>query len=136
MPPKKKHELSPEHKAAMASGRTMGRSVKAYLTALDSNRPRRGRKRTPESINRRLAVIQETFDSAEPLKRVALAQERMNLEAELQAMETTVDMSALEDAFVAVAKEYSASKGFSYAAWREVGVPAEVLRRAGISRSS
>ena len=136
MPPKKKREMSIEHKEAMAAGRTMGRAVKAYLGALESNRPKRGRKRTPESINRRLQAIEETFESAEPLKRLALVQERLDLEQELVSLNNKVDISALEDEFVKVAKDYSASKGFSYAAWREVGVSAEVLRRAGISRSA
>ena len=132
----KKREMSPEHKEAMAEGRTMGRAIKAYLNALDSNRPKRGRKRTPDSIQRRLDLIEETFDSTEPLKRLALAQERMDLEHELQTLQEKVDISALEDEFVRVAKEYSAAKGYSYAAWREIGVTADVLRKAGISRSS
>ena len=134
MPPKKKRGMSPEHKEAMAAGRTMGRTVKAYLTALETNRPKRGRKRTAESINRRLAVIAETYDDAEPLKRLALAQERMDLERELLTIGDKVDMSDLEDEFVKVAKSYAASKGLSYAAWREIGVSADVLRRAGIGR--
>jgi len=132
----KKREMSPEHKEAMAEGRTMGRAVKAYLNALESNRPKRGRKRTPDSIQRRLDLIEETFDTADPLKRLALAQERMDLERELQTLQEKVDISALEDDFVRVAKDYSAAKGYGYAAWREIGVSAEVLRRAGISRSS
>jgi hypothetical protein len=136
MPPKKKREMSPAHKEAMAAGRTMGRTVKAYLTALESNRPKRGRKRTPESINRRLATITESLDDAEPLKRLALVQERMDLENELRAMESKVDLSALEAEFTKVAKDYSASKGLTYDAWRKVGVSAEVLKKAGISRSS
>jgi uncharacterized protein YicC (UPF0701 family) len=136
MPPKKKREMSPAHKEAMAAGRSMGRTVKAYLTALESNRPKRGRKRTPESINRRLDAITESFDDAEPLKRLALAQERMDLERELRSMEDKVDLSALEADFVKVAKDYSASKRLTYEAWRQVGVSPEVLKKAGIGRSS
>jgi hypothetical protein len=37
---------------------------------------------------------------------------------------------------VKAASAYSARKGISYAAWRELGVEAAVLKRAGISRSS
>jgi hypothetical protein len=65
-----------------------------------------------------------------------LAQERRNLEAELEAMSKQVDISSLEDAFVKVAKSYSESKKLSYAAWRDVGVQPAVLKRAGISRAS
>ena len=41
--------------ARPASGRTSGNAVRRYLEALENNRPKRGRKRTPESINARLA---------------------------------------------------------------------------------
>lgn len=134
MATKKKRTMTDEHKAALAVGRNQSRAVKAYLEALESNKPKRGRRRTPESIGKRLAAIDDALPTADPLKRVALVQERMDLSAELAAMNDTVDLTSLEDEFVKVAKDYSASKGYSYAAWREVGVPAEVLKKAGISR--
>ena len=49
--------ITPEHKAAMAAGRAEGRAIKSYLEALESNKPRRGRRRTQESINTRLEKI-------------------------------------------------------------------------------
>lgn len=45
---------------------------------------------------------------------------------------TDDDMQRLEHAFVAHARVYSQAKGISYATWRESGVPARVLRNAGI----
>ncbi len=44
--------MSAEHKAALAKGREEGRAVRRYLEALEEQRPRRGRKRTPESIKK------------------------------------------------------------------------------------
>ena len=41
-----KRQVSDSHKKAMAQGRTEGRAVKNYLTALEENKPKRGRKRT------------------------------------------------------------------------------------------
>ena len=70
------------------------------------------------------------------MKRLELAQERMDLSTELSNMQAPVDLTALEDDFVAAAKAYGERKGISYAAWREVGVPAAVLKRAGISRAA
>ncbi|MEL6890841.1 MAG: hypothetical protein AAFP84_04550, partial [Actinomycetota bacterium] len=61
-------------------------------------------------------------------------QERRDLEAELEAMSQTIDIEALEDRFVEVAKSYSQSKKISYASWRDVGVTPAVLKRAGIGR--
>lgn len=136
MAPKKKSTMSDAHKAALAEGRSESRSVKNYLEALEENRPKRGRKRTPESINKRLQQIEKELPTTGPLKRVSLIQERMNLTKELNAGDSTVDISEFEDAFVKVAQGYSERKKISYAAWRELGVPAAVLSRAGISRSA
>ena len=51
--------MSDEHKAALAEAREQGRVVRRYLETLESHRPKRGRKRTPESITKRLAAIDE-----------------------------------------------------------------------------
>ena len=50
-------------------------------------------------------------------------------------MSNSIDMGALERDFVRVAKSYADSKAISYSSWRDVGVPASVLKSAGISRS-
>lgn len=133
-----KSPMTDEHKAALAEGRAQGRSVKQYLEALEANKPKRGRKRTPESIQKRLDAIEADLGGADGLKRLNLVQERLDLQAELAAMTSgeTVDLSALEDEFVRVAKGYGERKGISYAAWREVGVPAAVLKRANITRAA
>lgn len=126
--------MSAEHKAALAEGRVQGRAVRVYLEALAANRPKRGRKRTPESIKKRLDRIDVELADASPLQRLQLVQERMDLENELAASGESVDLSALEADFVGAAKGYSERKGISYAAWREAGVPAATLKAAGISR--
>ncbi len=131
-----KKQVSESHKQAMAAGRADGRVVKKYLEALDENRPKRGRKRTPEGINKKLAEIDATIADADPLQRVNLVQERMDLRSALAGLESTSDLAELEKAFAGVAAGYGQRKGISYAAWREVGVPAAVLKAAGITRSS
>ena len=133
-------EITDEHKAAMAAGRTEGRAIKNYLEALDLNRPKRGRRRTEESIDARLATISEEIDAgADPIRRLSLVQERMDLDAELKTMASardSGDIAELEAAFIDAAEVYSERKHISYAAWREVGVPAATLKAAGITRSS
>lgn len=128
--------MSDAHKAALAEGRNQGRSVRRYLEALDAHKPKRGRKRTPESMEKRLKRIDAELVSADPLKRLQLIQERLDLTAERDAANETVDLSGLEGEFVAAAAAYSARKGISYAAWRELGVEPAVLKKAGIRRSS
>lgn len=126
--------MSDEHKAANARARAENRAVSTYLEALESNRPRPGRRRTAESMQNRIEAIGEALESATPIRRVQLVQERIDLERALSAPTETVDISELETAFVDVAVSYSGRKGITYSAWREVGVPAAVLKRAGISR--
>ena len=129
-----KNPLSDEHKAAMAAGRLEGRVVRDYLDALRSNKPRRGRKRTAESISARLAAIDAELQEADPLDELRLLQERRNLQTELESMGASVDVTALEAEFVKIARSYSERQGIAYATWREVGVEASVLKAAGISR--
>ena len=132
----KKTQMTEEHKQALAIGRAEGRMVRAYLEALDSSRPKRGRKRTKESISRRLERISTELETADPLKRLQLTQEQLDLEQELESMDSGVNLSDLENDFVRVAKGYAERKGLTYAAFRQIGVPASVLKRAGISRAA
>ncbi len=130
-----KGPMTDEHKAALAMGRNEGNAVRNYLEALRSNKPKRGRRRTRESIAARLAAIDAEMETADPMNELRLRQERRDLQMEMSTLGTKVDVSALENGFVAVGKSYSARQGISYATWREIGVDAAVLKRAGITRS-
>lgn len=128
--------MSDEHKAALAEGRNQGRAVRRYLEALEAHKPKRGRKRTPESVQKRLDRIDVELAKADPLKRLQLIQERLDLKTELETAGAKVDLTELEREFVSAAAAYSKRKGISYAAWRELGVEAAVLKRAGVSRGA
>ncbi|HAP74636.1 MAG TPA: hypothetical protein DCR14_00955 [Acidimicrobiaceae bacterium] len=128
--------MTADHKAKLQVGRTEGKAVREYLEALRANKPKRGRKRTAESVAAQLASVDAELVDADPVKELQLVQKRMDLEAELASMGDTIDMAALEASFVAVAKSYSERNGISYAAWRQVGVEAAVLKSAGISRAA
>ena len=132
---RKKTPMSDDHKAALARGREEGRVVRRYLEALESSRPRRGRKRTPESIKKRLPAIDASLAEADPLSRLHLVEEKQRLESELSHTGETVDMASLEKSFIKVARVYGERKGISYSAWRTVGVSASVLQQAKIPRS-
>lgn len=136
MPPRRKATtMTAEHKRALAQGREQSRAIRNYLEALEQHRPRRGRKRTPDSIKKRLATIESALPDASPIQRLQMLQERRDLEAELEATTATVDLAGLEKAFVKAARAYSEAKGISYSTWREMGVPADVLSKAGIART-
>ena len=127
--------VSEEVKSARALGQAQGRAVSRYLTALDSTKPKRGRQRSTEKMQARIDELPDEIAQAKPLKKVHLIQELMDLQAELAKEEETVDISEVESEFIAIAAEYSGRKGISYAAWREVGVPASVLKAAGVART-
>jgi hypothetical protein len=132
----KKRTMSNAHKNAIAEGREQSKAVAAYLDALESNKPKRGRKRTPDSIDKQLSALDEKLSKANALSRLQIIQDRMDLLAAKETLKADVDLSTFEDDFVAVAKSYGDRKGISYAAWRELGVPAPVLKKAGITRAA
>ena len=132
---KRQRTMTDEHKAALAEGREQGRVVRRYLEALESHRPKRGRRRTPESVAKRIAAIDAQLPSADPLTRLHLLQERMDLEGELASTDGGgIDLDELEAAFTEVAAAYGERKGLTYEAWRSIGVEPRVLKAAGIGR--
>ena len=127
--------MSSATKEALAEGRRQGQAIRRYLEALEAHRPKRGRKRTSESVERRLLAIDEEIQISSPLDRLHLIQERMDLEKELETLQASVDLDQLEDGFVEAAADYGDRKGITYAAWRELGVSPDLLTRAGIKRT-
>jgi hypothetical protein len=127
--------MSDDHKAALAQGRHESRVVRDYLEALRSSKPKRGRKRSADTIQKRLGKIEAELAAADPLTELLLLQERRDLQDEFEALGNGADVNAAENEFVKIAKSYSERRHISYATWREVGVDAAVLKRAGIPRS-
>lgn len=126
--------MSAEHKAALAEGRRQAKAIKAYLEALGSRKP--GRPVTADSLKKKIDSLNEKISSeTDPLKRVDMVQQRLDAEDALSNLASNVDFGQLESDFVKAAKGYSSRKGITYSAWREAGVPAEVLRRADIPRT-
>ena len=126
--------MTPEHKEALAQGRRESRAIKAYLKALESKRP--GRPVTPESLKNRIEALDQKIAAADdPLKKVDLLQQKLDLEERLAELSSTQDLEALEQGFIQYAKSYSERKGITWKAWREAGVPAAVLKKAGVPRT-
>jgi hypothetical protein len=63
---------------------------------------------------------------------VELVQQRLDVDAQLAQLDQAARLPELEEAFVKVAASWAKRTGISAAALREVGVPASVLRRAGL----
>lgn len=129
-------KMSDEHKQALAKGREEGRAVREYLAALDAEK-QPGRRLDRETIEERIASVQGRIDEEpDPAKRVELIQRRLDLEGRLIDLQDAPDLEALEAAFIDAAPGYSQRKKITYQAWREAGVPAKVLKAAGIRRGA
>ena len=126
--------MSDAHKAALARGRRESRAVKRYLEAVATRKP--GRPVSSERLRERIADYDVKIEAeTNPLKALELRQKRLDTQAALRQAETVGDLEALEADFVADAASYGERKGISYSAWREAGVAAGVLGRAGVPRT-
>jgi len=129
--------LSAAHKKALAEGRSMSATVDRYLSALNAPKPR-GRKVTVDAMRARLAAKKAEAKTAIGVTKVLALQEARDLEPRIAAAQNggaSVNLKALETAFIKVAKQFSEARGVGYGAWRDSGVPAPVLAKAGIART-
>jgi len=130
---KTKTPMTDDHKKALAEGREAGRAVRQYLDALEDHRPRRGRPVSPERLQKRLSEVDEQIKTASAFDRLLLIQQKMDLEEQLARTSERFDLTELEHEFVKVAARYADRRGITFKAFREVGVPADVLKQAGIN---
>jgi hypothetical protein len=125
--------MTQSHKDALREGRKRGQIVRRYLQAIESTKPKRGRPVTPDGLRKRIADIDADLAvEKDPLRKLDLVQLKIKKEKELEELESPIDFVALENEFIAVAKTYNDAKELSPEAWLELGVPRDVLRRAGI----
>ncbi|HLH47084.1 MAG TPA: hypothetical protein VKV25_07995 [Acidimicrobiales bacterium] len=110
-------------------------AVRRYLSSIDGARPQRRAGPSVEALEARLRLLEDRIAVADPLSRVHLIQERLNVRRELDERSRDVEHQKLEAAFVAVAAEFGRRHGLSYEAWRAAGVSPAVLRQAHIRRT-
>jgi hypothetical protein len=80
-----------------------------------------------------VAQIEEWLsEESSPIREVELIHQRLDIDAQLAQADQAARLAELEEAFVKVAASWAKRSGISAAALREVGVPANVLRRAGV----
>jgi hypothetical protein len=105
-------------------------AVAAYLTALRAPKvPARSRAK----LEQRRAQIEEWLgEESSPIREVELIQQRLDIDAQLARIDQAARLLEFEEAFVNVAASWAKRTGISAAALREAGVPASVLKRAGL----
>jgi len=129
-------KLSAAHKRALAEGRTMSATVDRYLSAVNTPK-RRGRKVSKAALEQRLTVARTKARSATGVEKVLAAQDVRDLQIRIANMSVASggDIKSLEAAFVKIAKRFGENRGIGYGAWRDAGVPAVVLKKAGVART-
>lgn len=128
--------MTPEHKEAIRQGRKESSAVNAYLELLSQGAGQR-RSADPSAIQRRLKATEDRLaGESNRLRQLELIQQKMNLESALKANSGDPDEVKVRQEFIKVAAAYGKRHGISYKAWRAIGVPASVLKQAGISRAS
>jgi hypothetical protein len=106
------------------------KAVSAYLTALRAPKVPAGSRAALET--RRAQIEQWLAEETSPIREVELIQQRLDIDAQLAQADQAARLAELEEAFVNVAASWAKRTGISAAALREVGVPASVLRGAGL----
>lgn len=126
--------MGEEHKAALAKGKREAAKVTRYLKAMEAGLP--GGAARAKVLETRIERLQEEIAGEDNvLRRVKLIQKRFDTEDKLKDLDTSIDFDALEADFIGVVVSYSERNQISYHTWREVGVPAKVLKAAGIRRT-
>jgi ribonuclease PH len=123
---RRKADRSPERGVRRAETN----AVAAYLTAL---RAPKVPKRSRANLEKRRSQVEEWIaEEQSPIRQVELIQRRLDIDAQLAQADQADRLAELEEAFVNVAASWAERSGVTAAALREVGVPASVLRRAGL----
>jgi hypothetical protein len=105
-------------------------AVAAYLTALRAPKVPANSRANLEK--RRVQIEQWIADEPSPIREVELRQQRLDIDAQLAQIDQAARLPELEEAFVKVAASWAKRSRISAAALREVGVPARVLKQAGL----
>lgn len=110
--------------------------VKRYLQSVrDSEGARR---LNPDVLQKRLARVEAHLAASpsNPTVELALLERRRKLQRDIATTSAADTSAELTNDFIAVAERFGRRHGIVWAVWRQVGVPAGVLRSAGISRAS
>lgn len=106
--------------------------IRRYFNSLDRPRTRKRKSPDVDKLHRRLDEVEGLLPSADPLRRVHLHQEQINLLRRLEEVETPVNPEEVEMKFIEYVAPWAEEKGVSWAALRAAGVPARILRQAGM----
>lgn len=128
----RKTAVAPKPQTDRAAKVGATKAVDAYLRALENTKPRRGRKPDPDALRRKVAVAAADVTETSGLAQLVAMEKRNRLEQQLEDLEQVTSLVDLEAGFVEAAAIVAEAKGLSRQTFREFGVPADVLDRAGV----
>src|SRR6478735_7234367 len=97
----RKGSMTAAHKNALAEGREASRHVRAYLDALEISKPKRGRRLDPESVRKRIALIDEQVKKARGFEKLNLLADKEALQGKLAGSgDVQVDLTVLRKDFI------------------------------------
>jgi hypothetical protein len=134
--PRAKGSVLPEETKAQMR---LGRAVRRYLDVLSGKDQAPARGRGGRDVESELARIEKRLDQPDlgSLQRLKLTQTRNDLLAHgLPSQGGRRSARDPEEEFVKAAKAFGELHGITYQTWLDMGVPAEVLERAGVSPES
>jgi hypothetical protein len=114
----------------------LGRAVRRYLDVLSGKDQGPALRRGGRNVESELARIEKRLDQPDlgSLQRLKLTQARNDLLAHgLPPRASGRGENDPEAEFVKVAKPFAKLHNITYQTWLDMGVPAEVLERAGVS---
>lgn len=130
-----KRKMSDEHRRRISEAHRQREVISAYLDAVGAPK-RRGRRISTEELRDRLSSAEQEMQEATGVDRLKVAQSIIDLQERIteqeQAELTQQLLGEMEKRFIEVAADYAERHKISRQAWREVGVPAKVLKDAGI----
>lgn len=116
----------------------LGRAVRRYLDILSGKDEGTARRRGGRNVESELARIEKRLEQPDlgSLQRLKLAQTRNDLLTHGLPAQAGRGGNDPEAEFVKAAKPFAKLHGITYQTWLDMGVPPEVLERAGLSPES
>lgn len=139
-------EKSPEHVKAMVLSRMIGQFITECREARTNGKSREGIAlgalpgfpqwtSDPDVIDQAVAAIEKKANAAtSPVSELRLRQRARDLRREAEAMRTKTEENGAGNRafFVQYGKQWADENGIEYATFRDMGVPADTLKEAGI----
>lgn len=131
----KKATAKKAQSAAVTAAKIEATRISLYLRALEKKQKGPGQKRNPAVLAKRIEQAQAQVKARTGLARLQAVQRLRNFQRQATDPAMNGNFGRFEKNFIASAKSYGARNNIDYGTWRHCGVPASVLKQAGIAQT-